>query len=321
MAAGNERLQSQYRDRAVGSVEINLQTMRLSATRQFQEQAWLDVASLNINQTQIQGSPETGLYNLDLQAQAEGPQIFATQTHGTAFEQLIAPDDPFRGLAAVVNTVNVTADAQSTLSASSTNRFSLPSMALTPQLSVRQIPASEFTLFSASTGSFEMRPELMPITGRIHTEGDLVISGGPLASIYPVTAGGNISLANEWSTGCSVRTKRTGFDVPRPIDNGQQMAGDVPFGRAFHYFKRTRSSTEHLSSNRRHPDDDRGADLASVHSGRATTTLEAVRPDHYRAFRAHYRHQRGRYGVHAARETGFLYLLLPAQSGRDRNRL
>ena len=108
---GRQRaLQSQYRDRAVGSVEINLQTMRLSATRQFQEQAWLDVASLNINQTQIQGSPETGLYNLDLQAQAEGPQIFATQTHGTAFEPLIAPDDPFRGLAAVVDTVNVAFD-------------------------------------------------------------------------------------------------------------------------------------------------------------------------------------------------------------------
>jgi hypothetical protein len=32
--------------------------------------------------------------------------------------------------------------------------------------------------------------------GRVHAEGDLVISGGPLASIYPVTAGGNISVAN-----------------------------------------------------------------------------------------------------------------------------
>jgi hypothetical protein len=189
-------LQSQYRERAVGGVEFNLQAMRLSATRQFQEQAWLDVASLNINQSQTQGSPETGLYNLDLQAQAEGPQIFATQTHGTAFELLSAADDPFRGLAAVVDTVNVTAAAESTLSTSSANRFSLPGLTLTPQLSVRQIPASEFTLFSASTSSFEMRPALMPVTGRIHAEGDLVIAGAPLSSIYPVTAGGNISLAN-----------------------------------------------------------------------------------------------------------------------------
>src|SRR5580704_8160391 len=113
---GRQRaLQTQYRDRAVGGVEFDLQTIRLSATQQFQEQAWVDVSSLNINQTQTQGSPESGLYNLDLQAQTEGPQIFATQTHNTAFQALSAPDDPFRGLAAVVNTAIVTADAQSTI--------------------------------------------------------------------------------------------------------------------------------------------------------------------------------------------------------------
>jgi hypothetical protein len=194
---GRQRaLQTQYRDRAVAGVESDLQTIRLSAARQLEEQAWLDVASLNINQTQMQGSNETGFYNLDLQAQ--GPQIFATQTHNT-FQALGAPDDPFRGLAAVVDTFTVTADAQSTLSSATAGRFSLPSLALTPQLSVRQIPASEFTLFSATTTSLQMTPAAMPIVGRIHAEGDLVISGGPLASIYPVTAGGNISVANNGS--------------------------------------------------------------------------------------------------------------------------
>src|ERR1700730_11246626 len=95
---GRQRaLQPQYRDRAVGGVEFDLQAIRLSVTQQFQEQAWVDVASLNINQTQTQGSPETGLYDLDLQAQAEGPQIFATQTHNAAVQALTAPDDPFRG--------------------------------------------------------------------------------------------------------------------------------------------------------------------------------------------------------------------------------
>jgi hypothetical protein len=193
---GRQRaLQIQYRDRAVGSVESDLETIRLSATNQYQTQAWIDVSSLNINQTQTQGSPENGLYNLDLQAQAEGPQILATQTHATAIQALTAPDDPFRGLAAVVDTVNVTAAAQSTLSTSA-SRFTLPTLDLTPQLKVRQIPVSQFTLFSASTSSFQMTPAGMPIMGRIHAEGDLVIAGGPLTSIYPVTAGGNISLAN-----------------------------------------------------------------------------------------------------------------------------
>ena len=194
---GRQRaLQTQYRDRALGGVEFDLETIRLSATHQLEEQAWLDVASLNINQTQTQESNETGFYNLDLQAQ--GPQIFATQTHHS-FRALSAPDDPFRGLAAVVDTITVTADAQSTLSGAAASRFTLPSLALTPQLSVRQIPASEFTLFSATTSSLQIAPTAMPIVGRIHAEGDLVISGGPLASIYPVTAGGNISLANNGS--------------------------------------------------------------------------------------------------------------------------
>jgi hypothetical protein len=194
---GRQRaLQTQYRDRAVGGVEFDLQTIRLSATRQLEKQAVVDVASLNINQTQTQGSKETGFYNLDLQAQAEGPQIFATQTHDTAIQALSAPDDPFRGLAAVVNTVTVTADAQSTIPNDALGRFSLPKLELTPQLSVRQIPASEFTLFSATTSSFLVTPAAMPILGRIHAEGDLVISDGSLAAIYPVTAGGNISLAN-----------------------------------------------------------------------------------------------------------------------------
>jgi hypothetical protein len=218
---GRQRaLQTQYRDRALGGVEVDLQTIRLSATRQLEEQAWLEVASLNINQNQTQGSNETGFYSLDLQAQAQGPQIFATQTHNS-FRALSAPDDPFRGSAAVVDTITVTADAQSTLSHAMASRFSLPSLAFTPQLSVRQIPVSEFTLFSATTSSLQMTPAAMPVVGRIHTEGDLVISGGPLASIYPVTAGGNISVANNGSLFARSGPGETGstFPVQSTSDN------------------------------------------------------------------------------------------------------
>jgi hypothetical protein len=39
----------------------------------------------------------------------------------------------------------------------------------------------------------------MPIVGRVHSEGDLTIWGGKCISIYPVTAAGNISLANNGS--------------------------------------------------------------------------------------------------------------------------
>ena len=195
---GRERaLKTLDRDRAVARTEFSLEAIRQSAAAQFQQQAWLDVGSLDSNQDQAQGSKESGYYNLDLQAKAAANQILATQNHN-AFQGLTAPDDPFRGLAAVVDTLLVTAAAHSTLSSGPEERFNLPSLALTPEISVRQIPVSEFTLFS-STASLQVEALVMPIVGRIHSEGDLVISGGAFISLYPVTAGGNISLANNGS--------------------------------------------------------------------------------------------------------------------------
>ena len=195
--AGRERaLKIQYRDRAVAGTEFDLEAVRQATLQQLQQQAWLDVGSLDTNQTQAPGSKETGYYNVSLQATAQTPnnQIWATQTH-SSFQILTAADDPFRGLAAVVDTFTVTADAQSALP--SPSDFALPSMALTPQISVRQIPVSEFTLFSSA--SFQVVSPFMPIVGRIHSEGDLIVWGGQYISIYPVTAAGNISLANNGS--------------------------------------------------------------------------------------------------------------------------
>ena len=195
--ARQSTLQTEYRDRAVGSVEFDLQAIRQAVTQQFAQQAWLDVGGLAINQTQEHGSKESGYYNLNLEAQAAAPQIFATQTHN-GLQALSAPDDPFRGLVALVDTFTVTADAKSTFASDTDSRFTLPTLALTPQMNIRQIPVSQFTLFS-SAASLRVPAPAMPILGRIHTEGDLTISGGAVAALYPVTAGGNITLANNAS--------------------------------------------------------------------------------------------------------------------------
>jgi hypothetical protein len=197
-AGRQHALQTEYRDRALAGIEFDLEAIRQSVAQQFQEQAWLDVASLESNQTQALGSNQSGYYNLDLQVEAAGNQILATQSHNVGLEALNAPNDPFRGLEAVVQTLNVTANAQSMLSSATDNRFILPSMVLSPQISIRQIPSSQFTLFSSSAG-FQVEAPLMPTVGRIHSEGDLVISGGAFTSLYPVTAGGNITLANNGS--------------------------------------------------------------------------------------------------------------------------
>jgi hypothetical protein len=198
--AGRDRsLTTEYRDRAVADIEFNLEGLRQSVASQFAQQAWLDVSRLGSNQDQNSESDETGFYNVDVQAEVQAPsnQIWATQSHNN-FQALTSADDPFRGMAAVVDTFTVTADAQSTISGSSDQRFNLPSLALTPQISVRQIPVSEFTLF-CSAGAFQVEAPVEPAIGRIHTEGDLVISGGAVTALYPVTAGGNITMANNAS--------------------------------------------------------------------------------------------------------------------------
>jgi hypothetical protein len=89
---------------------------------------------------------------------------------------------------------------------------------LTPQISVRQIPVSELTLFSSAT-SFQISQ--VGSVGRIHSEGDLIISGGQLTSLYAVTAGGNVSLANNGSL-----LAQSGPDQPRLSFPVQSTADD-----------------------------------------------------------------------------------------------
>jgi hypothetical protein len=171
-----------------------LEALRQTVVQKFENQGWLDVAGLASNPAQGTGALGSAHYNISLETQNGPDQIFATQLHNP-LESLTAPDDPFHGASAVVNTFSVTANAQSAISAASGGRFNLPALQLSPQLSVRQIPVSEFTLFSSAT-SLELSQS--GNIGRIHSQGDLIISG-QVSSLYPVTASGNISLAGNGS--------------------------------------------------------------------------------------------------------------------------
>ena len=193
-AARERALKTRERDRGVGGIEFGLEGLRQTVAHEFEDQARLDVAGLDGSQDQSRGSIESGCYKISLQMDGAANQIFATQLHN-ALQSLVAPDDPFRGASAVVNTFTVTADAQSLIGPTD-QRFNLPALRLSPQISVRQIPVSELTFFSSAT-SFQVSQ--VGTVGRIHSQGDLVISGGQLTSLYPVTAGSNVTLANNGS--------------------------------------------------------------------------------------------------------------------------
>jgi hypothetical protein len=193
-AARERALKIRERNRGVGGIEFGLEGLRQTVAHELEDQAWLDVAGLDSSRDQSRGSTESGYYNISLQMGGAANQISATQLHNT-LQGLAAPDDPFRGAEAVVNTFSLTANAQS-LVGPIDQRFNLPALRLSPQISVRQIPVSELTLFSSAT-SFQVSQ--VGTVGRIHSQGDLVISGGKVTSFYPVTAGGNVSLANNGS--------------------------------------------------------------------------------------------------------------------------
>jgi hypothetical protein len=193
-AARERALKGRERDCGVGGIEFGLEGLRQTVARELEDQARVDVAGLDMSQDQSGESTESGYYHISLQIDGAADQILATQLHNT-LQILVAPDDPFRGVAAVVNTFSVTVDAENLIGPTD-QRFNLPALRLSPQISVRQIPVSELTFFSSSP-SFQVSQA--GTVGRIHSQGDLVISGGQLTSLYPVTAGGNVSLADNGS--------------------------------------------------------------------------------------------------------------------------
>jgi hypothetical protein len=192
-AARDRALKNQYRGRATAGVEFGLEAIRQSIADQFRQQAYVDATSLSIDGGQTKGSKESGYYNIRVQATSAVNQIFATQGH-SALEGLSDPDDPFRGSVATVTRVSVAAQAESLVN-SYKDRFGLPMMRLTPEIDVRQIPVSQFTLFG-SAASLAVDPLRIASIGRIYSGGDLTIWGGQVSSLYPVIAGGNITLGD-----------------------------------------------------------------------------------------------------------------------------
>jgi hypothetical protein len=184
----------QYQDRGEESIEIGMISLRDALTEQFQRNAQVEISALSTISGPNKESLEHGMYNLRVDATGSSSIVSATERHA-AVSQLTFPDDPFRGAMAFTSELDVTAIAMRLgLSNPEATYDALP-LCSKPVLSIRQIPVSEFSIYSWG-GSLTLNAMLTPNIGRTYVHGDLNITGGLANASYPVTASGNVNLSD-----------------------------------------------------------------------------------------------------------------------------
>ena len=120
------------------------------------------------------------------------PLSSATETHNT-LNLLSLPDDPFRGALASTSELDVTAVAIRLGSTKPKGNYDFLSLRSKPVLSIRQIPVSEFSLYSWG-GNVTLDAAITPNIGRTYVNGDLNVTGGIANASYPVATSGNVNL-------------------------------------------------------------------------------------------------------------------------------
>jgi len=188
-------IKRQYQDRGTEKIEMGMMELRGALEDQFERNAQVETSTLSIDSGQTNGSLGQGMYDLRMDAAGTGSVISATERHDT-ISLLNSPDDPFRGAMASTDELAVTALAPRlglTKPRGNDDFLSLRSM---PLLSIRQIPVSEFTLFSWG-GSLTLNAAAIPNIGRTYINGDLNITGGIVNASYPLTAAGNVNLSGD----------------------------------------------------------------------------------------------------------------------------
>ena len=97
--------------------------------------------------------------------------------------------DPFLGARAQVLGVGVESSAST--SVGSQSRLSSKKVVVAPQIEVRAIPASQFTVFALGTGLDVEQTNFTGSIGRIFALGDIQFSGS-FSTNYPIVSGGNV---------------------------------------------------------------------------------------------------------------------------------
>jgi hypothetical protein len=186
-------IKRQYQDRAEEKIEMGMMALQGALEDQFQSNAQVEVGALSIESDQSVGNLSQGMYKLTMEAAGSQPIINATETHST-LSTLAFPDDPFRGAMAATSELDVTATATRLGLTKPKGSYDFLSLSSHPVLSIRQIPVSEFSMFS-SGGSLTLNAAVTPNIGRTYVNGDLNVTGGTANASYPVTTSGNVNLS------------------------------------------------------------------------------------------------------------------------------
>jgi hypothetical protein len=184
----------QYQDRGEENIEMGMITLHGALEEQFQRNAQIEASTLSTSSGPTNGTLEHGMYNLKMEATGSRPIISATESHA-AVSLLTFPDDPFRGAMASTSELDVTAMAMRLGLSNPKANYDFLSLRAKPVLSIRQIPVSEFSIYSWG-GGLTLNAAITPNIGRTYVHGDLNITGGIASASYPVAASGNVNLSD-----------------------------------------------------------------------------------------------------------------------------
>ena len=203
----------QYQDRGEQNIEMGLISLHGALADQFQRDGQVEISGLSSKSGPTNGTVEHGMYDLTIDAVGSPSIIRATETHDTV-SLLNFSDDPFRAAMAATSELDVTATAMRLGLSNPRANYNFLSLQAKPVLSIRQIPVSEFSMYS-SGGSLTLNAALTPNIGRTYVNGDLNVTGGIANASYPVAASGNVNL--RVGAGLEARSAPNAEAIPLPV--------------------------------------------------------------------------------------------------------
>jgi hypothetical protein len=186
-------MKRQYQDRGEEKIEMGMIALHGAIEEQFQRNAQVETSSLSTKSGQTNGNLEHGMYDLKMDAVCSRSIISATETHNNV-SLLTFPDDPFRGAMASTSELDVTAIAIRLGLTKPRGNYDFLSLRSKPVLAIRQIPVSEFSMYSWG-GGLRLNAAITPNIGRTYINGDLNVTGGIANASYPLAASGNVNLS------------------------------------------------------------------------------------------------------------------------------